>query len=87
MSASLEVNGQLTKRHPSMDNIVHGGGAGNVLMGAGTITSWFWVGIEWTNDHSGLFVAIAAIVSTVITIIGAMKAAKYRKAQGQSGGQ
>jgi hypothetical protein len=68
-------------------NIPHTGDTGNLLMGGGALTSWFWVGIEWTNDHSGLFVAIAAIVSTVITIIGAVKAAKYRKEHGQSGGQ
>ena len=53
------------------------------MMATGTITSWFWVGIEWTNDHSGLFVAIAAIVSTVITIMGAMKASSYRKGNGK----
>ena len=56
---------------------------GALMMATGTITSWFWVGIEWTNDHSGLFVAIAAIVSTVITVMGAVKASNYRKSNGK----
>ena len=56
---------------------------GALMMVTGTLTGWFWVGIEWTNDHSGLFVAIAAIVSTVITIMGAMKASNYRKGNGK----
>ena len=50
------------------------------MMATGTLTGWFWVGIEWTNEHSGLFVAIAAIVSTAITVMGAIKANSYRKA-------
>tara|TARA_R110000772_G_scaffold57083_5_gene129552 strand:+ start:1956 stop:2153 length:198 start_codon:yes stop_codon:yes gene_type:complete len=61
-----------------MKNIPHSE-PGALMMATGTVTSWFWVGIEWTNDHSGLFVAIAAIVSTVITVMGAIKASNYRK--------
>ena len=52
-------------------------------MAFGTVTSWLWVGVEWMNDHSGLFVAVAAIVSTGITVMGAVKANKYRKGGGQ----
>lgn len=49
------------------------------MMAIGTVTSWFWVGIEWTNEHSGLFVALAAIVSTLITVLGAIKSNQSRK--------
>ena len=65
-----------------MKNISHSE-PGALMMATGTVTSWFWVGIEWTNDHSGLFVAIAAIVSTVITVMGAVKASNYRKSNGK----
>ena len=52
---------------------------GALMMAIGTVTSWFWVGIEWTNEHSGLFVALAAIVSTLITVLGAIKSNQSRK--------
>mgnify|MGYP003639435959 CR=1 FL=1 len=67
-----------------MKNIPQASEPGALMMATGTLTGWFWVGIEWTNEHSGLFVAIAAIVSTVITVMGAMKASSYRKANGQT---
>jgi hypothetical protein len=85
MSAPVGVKGQinqLTKGQYSMDNLAQSGGTGNLMMATGTVTSWFWVGIDWTNDHSGLFVALAAVVSTVITVIGAVKANKSRKVSG-----
>ena len=66
-----------------MKNISHTSEPGALMMAVGTLTSWFWVGIEWTNDHSGLFVAIAAIVSTAITVMGALKANSYRKGNGK----
>ena len=65
-----------------MKNIAHSE-PGALMMAVGTLTGWFWVGIEWMNDHSGLFVAIAAIVSTVITVMGAIKASNYRKGNGK----
>tara|TARA_B110000503_G_C6870188_1_gene298325 strand:- start:345 stop:539 length:195 start_codon:yes stop_codon:yes gene_type:complete len=64
-----------------MKHIVHSE-PGALMMVTGTVTSWFWVGIEWTNEYSGLFVAIAAIVSTAITVMGALKANSYRKGKG-----
>ena len=66
-----------------MKNIPQASEPGALMMATGTVTSWFWVGIEWTNDHSGLFVAIAAIVSTAITVMGAIKANSYRKGNGK----
>ena len=66
-----------------MDNVPQAHEPGGVLMAFGTVTSWLWVGVEWMNDHSGLFVAVAAIVSTGITVMGAIKANKYRKGGGQ----
>lgn len=61
-----------------MKNIAHSE-PGALMMAIGTVTSWFWVGIEWTNEHSGLFVALAAIVSTLITVLGAIKSNQSRK--------
>lgn len=69
----------LNKGHVVFQSWLQGGGIGNVMMGMGTSISWFLVGVEWINGHSGLFVALSAMASLVITIVGAAKAKKYRK--------
>ena len=65
-----------------MKNLPQASEPGALMMATGTVTSWFWVGIDWTNEHSGLFVALAAIVSTLITVLGAIKSNQSRKEKG-----
>jgi|TARA_R110000744_G_scaffold238073_1_gene355455 hypothetical protein len=53
---------------------LQGDGTGNFMMLTGTSFSWFFFGIEWIDDHSGFFIALAAMISTLVTIWGAFKA-------------
>lgn len=52
---------------------------GNLMMGTGLSFSWFFFGIEWIDDHSGFFIAMGAMISTIVTIIGAVRASKSRQ--------
>jgi len=49
------------------------------MMGTGLSFSWFFFGIEWIDDHSGFFIAMGAMISTIVTIIGAVRASKSRQ--------
>jgi len=53
---------------------LQGYGTGNFMMLTGTSFSWFFFGIEWIDDHSGFFIALAAMISTLVTVWGAIKA-------------
>ncbi len=46
--------------------------SGPFLIKVGVLASYFFLGVEWVDDHSGLFVAVGAIISTAIAIRGGL---------------
>lgn len=53
---------------------LNGDPSGNFVMFTGASFSWFFLGVEWIDDHSGFFLSLAAMISTLVTIWGAFKA-------------
>ncbi len=46
--------------------------SGQVMIKIGALLSYFFLGVEWVDDHSGLFVAVGAMISTGIAIRGGL---------------
>ena len=67
---------QLSKKGARVKGIAEANG--NMVMVTGASFSWVFLGVEWINEHSGFFLAVGAIISTVVTVWGALRANSER---------
>lgn len=59
--------------------MTHNDLSANLAMHGGTVLTWTIATVEWINGHAGFFSAMGIMVTTGISIWGALKARDNRR--------